>query len=267
MEKTTVLTKKDLRRAGIRWIQAGISTFNYSTQLAPSVVYAQMHCLRKIYKDDDDYVEALNNHYKYFNCMPWLSALLLGATLAIEDKEGIRSKNTVQDLKVSLMGPLSGIGDTIFWVMIPTIFGSIASYMALQGSPVGLAIWMLLNVFFLAVRIRLFEFGYKQGVRIITEFGRQLTIFTEAASVMGIMVVGSLIPSVVKLETAMTFKNGDITMEIQPLINEVMPSMLAIIATGLIYWGIKVKKIKMTHIILIVLVISMIGAATGIFGA
>lgn len=63
-----------------------ITTFNYDTQLAPAVVFGIGPLLRKIYKDDDEYVEALNNHYKYFNTMPWLANIVLGATLALEDK-------------------------------------------------------------------------------------------------------------------------------------------------------------------------------------
>lgn len=112
MEKAPVLTKKDCVKGAIRWSLMAVTTFNYDTQLAPAVVFGIGPLLRKIYKDDDEYVEALNNHYKYFNTMPWLANIVLGATLALEDKEGITSLDAVQNIKVSLMGPLAGIGDT-----------------------------------------------------------------------------------------------------------------------------------------------------------
>ena len=44
------------------------------------------------------------------------------------------SLDAVQNIKVSLMGPLAGIGDTLFWTLLPTIMGSIAGYMALELS-------------------------------------------------------------------------------------------------------------------------------------
>lgn len=135
MEKAPVLTKKDCVKGAIRWSLMAVTTFNYDTQLAPAVVFGIGPLLRKIYKDDDEYVEALNNHYKYFNTMPWLANIVLGATLALEDKEGITSLDAVQNIKVSLMGPLAGIGDTLFWTLLPTIMGSIAGYMALEGNP------------------------------------------------------------------------------------------------------------------------------------
>ena len=96
MEKAPVLTKKDCVKGAIRWSLMAITTFNYDTQLAPAVVFGIGPLLRKIYKDDDEYVEALNNHYKYFNTMPWLANIVLGATLALEDKEGITSLDAVQ---------------------------------------------------------------------------------------------------------------------------------------------------------------------------
>ena len=96
MEKAPVLTKKDCVKGAIRWSLMAVTTFNYDTQLAPAVVFGIGPLLRKIYKDDDEYVEALNNHYKYFNTMPWLANIVLGATLALEDKEGITSLDAQQ---------------------------------------------------------------------------------------------------------------------------------------------------------------------------
>ena len=153
MEKAPVLTKKDCVKGAIRWSLMAITTFNYDTQLAPAVVFGIGPLLRKIYKDDDEYVEALNNHYKYFNTMPWLANIVLGATLALEDKEGITSLDAVQNIKVSLMGPLAGIGDTLFWTLLPTIMGSIAGYMALEGNPIGVILWLIVNLIFICIRL------------------------------------------------------------------------------------------------------------------
>lgn len=134
-----VLTKKDINQVAARWILSAVNTFNFQSQQAGSVVWSLNPALRKIYQDDDEYLESLNNHYKYYNCMPWLSNLVLGATLAIEDNGGIGDKDIVQNFKTSLMGPLSGVGDTVFWVLIPTVLGSIAGYMALQYNQIGRA--------------------------------------------------------------------------------------------------------------------------------
>lgn len=263
-EKHGVLTKADLKKAAYRWLMS-VNTFNYEGQLSSSVVFSLSPSLRKIYKKDEDYVEALNNHFKYFNTMPWIANLVLGAALAMEDKEGIKAKDTIQDFKVGLMGPLAGIGDTLFWVLIPTIIGSIAGYMAIQGNPVGLIAWLLLNVFFFIVRIRMFEVGYNQGMKLFNKFSKQLVIFTEAASVLGLVVVGALIPSVVTVTCPLSFKTGEIAMKIQPLLDSILPSLIPILFTFISY-KLLGKKVKMTTLILLIIVVSMIGAATGILG-
>lgn len=264
---SNVLTKKDLKEVGYRWIGTSISTYSYEMQLAPSVVYSVSKALRKIYPNDEDYKEALDNRFKYFNCHPWMTKMLLGATLAIEDTQGLNGKNAVADLMVGLMGPLSGIGDTIGWVMIPTIFGSIAAYMAQQGSIVGLAIWLLINAVFWVIRLKLVDIGYYQGIKVITQFGKELNLFTEAASVLGIVVVGCLVATAVNLRCGLTFTSGDVVLGIQDQIDSVMPAMLPVAAVSIMYWLLKHKKVNMTWIILGTLVLSMIGAAFGIFAA
>lgn len=262
---SNVLTKKDLREVGHRWIATSISTYSYELQLAPSVVYSVSKALRKIYPNDDDYREALDNRFKYYNCMPWLSKLLIGASLAIEDTRGLEGKDAVSDLMIGLMGPLSGIGDTIGWVMLPTIFGSIAAYMAQQGSVVGLMIWLAINAVFWVIRLKLVDIGYHQGIKIITQFGKELNVFTEAASVLGITVVGCLIATAVNLQCGLKFTSGDVVLKVQEQIDGVMPAMLPVIAVAIMYWLLKHKKVNMTWIIVGTLVISMIGAAFGIF--
>ena len=156
MSKEKVLTKKDLRKAAWRWL-IGISTFNYETQLAPSTLFSVYPCLRKMYPDDEDLKKSCLNYMRYYNTMPWISPFVIGAALGIEDEGGISSLDAVNDFKVGLMGPLAGIGDTIGWAMIPTIFGSIAASMGMEGNPLGIFLWAAFTFVFLVVRILQYE--------------------------------------------------------------------------------------------------------------
>ena len=211
-----------------------------------------------MYPYDEDLKKSCLNYMRYYNTMPWISPFVIGAALGIEDEGGISSLDAVNDFKVGLMGPLAGIGDTIGWAMIPTIFGSIAASMGMEGNPLGIFLWAAFTFVFLVVRILQYEWGYGMGVNVITKFGKQITVFTE---------VGSLVATVVKLSTGLQFKNGDVVMKVQELIDGVMPALLPVAAVGIIYYFMKVKKVKMTWMILFIIVASMIGAATGIFTA
>ena len=264
MNREPVLTKKDYVKGACRWSLMAVTTFNYDTQLAPAVVFGIGPLLRKIYPDDDEYVEALNNHFRYFNTHPWVAHLVLGATLALEDKEGISAADAVQNTKVSLMGPLAGIGDTLIWTLLPTILGSIAGYMALEGNPVGTILWLLTNVFFIAVRTQLMWVGYREGTKLITKFGGKIAQITDAASVLGLTVVGALAATVVTAKTPLTFQMGEVNMALADLLDKILPSMISVLTVWALYKLIGRKGMKVTTIILLVILFSMVCSAFGI---
>ena len=119
MSNEKKLNEADLRRCGIRWCMS-VNGYNYETQLGPSVVFAEAEALKKIYGDDDEaYRASLENAARYFNATPPVAGILLGAGLAMEDQNGTDALEAVQDLKVGLMGSISGIGDALIWIMIP----------------------------------------------------------------------------------------------------------------------------------------------------
>ena len=264
MTREPVLKKKDCVKGACRWSLMAVTTFNYDTQLALALVFGIGPLLRKTYPDDDEYVEALNNHFRYFNTHPWVANLVLGATLALEDKEGISAADAVQNIKVSLMGPLAGIGDTLIWTLLPTILGSIAGYMALEGNPVGTILWLLTNVFFIAVRTQLMWVGYREGTKLITKFGGKIAQITDAASVLGLTVVGALAATVVTAKTPLTFQMGEVNMALADLLDKILPSMISVLTVWALYKLIGRKGMKVTTIILLVILFSMVCSAFGI---
>lgn len=259
------VTKKDLKKTAARYNFMACNIFNYESQQGPAVAWAMAPVLRKIYKKDDEYKEALNNHFNYYNSTPAMSNVILGATLAIEEKDGIVAKETVQSLKTSLMGPFAGVGDTLVWVLWPTIMGSISGYMAQQGNPLGAIIWFICNIAFWFVKSKFFEIGYKSGTKMITELGQKLSAFTEAASIMGLSVVGALIATSVKVQTALNFKVGEISLALQnDILDQIMPALLPVFLTALVYNLLGNKKWTPTKLILLIIVISLVCSFFGI---
>ncbi|WP_317759426.1 PTS system mannose/fructose/sorbose family transporter subunit IID [Liquorilactobacillus mali] len=262
-EKHGILTKEDIARAGRRAFISS-SAFNYNSGMAPSVVWALFPALRKIYKNDDDLVRSLDNHMKYYNCNPIVSPFIIGATTALEDQQGIQSLDAVQDMKTGLMGPMSGIGDTIAWVMIPTIFGAIGGAMAKQGSSIGMWIFLAIYLVIFLARPSFFRTGYNSGVKIITAFGKELGTFTDAVSVLGLTVIGGIIPSTIKFKIGVVFTTAGVKTNFQNILNQLIPSLLPILLTALLYYLMKKKNLKMSTLIIICIIIAMVGAATGI---
>ncbi|MCT7668258.1 PTS system mannose/fructose/sorbose family transporter subunit IID [Lactobacillus iners] len=261
------LTKKDLNKMFRRWIFSAGLGYNFETQQAPSVAFSMRKALRKIYKDDKEYIEAMDNHYKYFNANPLMANVILGATLAMEENEGIKAKNAVQSLKTSLMGPFSGVGDSIFWILIPTIMGSIAGYMAVQGNATGAVIWMILQAIFYFLKVWLFKTGYNSGTKLVTSLGKKINIFTDAISIMGLMVIGCLIPTVVKVFIPLKFKTGKVILSLQNgILDKIMPALLPVAVTIFVYWLLGKKNITPTKIIGLIILVCLLGSFTGILG-
>ncbi|OJG65965.1 hypothetical protein RV07_GL001552 [Enterococcus malodoratus] len=259
------MTKKDRHKAALRYMFMGVNNFNYETQQGPAVVFSLNKALRKIYSDDQEYIESLNNHFKYFNTTTAMANIILGASLAIEERDGGKSIESVQSLKTSLMGPFAGVGDTLIWILIPTILGSISGYMALEGNPVRAVMWLVFNLIFAFVKLKLWDLGYSSGVKLVTTLGEKLTIFTEAASVMGLTVVGALISTAVKVQTGLTFKTGAVKLPLQSdVLDKIMPALLPVLLTIVVYKLIGSKRWTTTRIIVLLIVISMVGAFFGI---
>ena len=267
-ERRYQVTKKDLRKTAARYNFMACNIFNYESQMGPAVAWAMAPVLRKIYRKDDEYKEALNNHFNYYNSTTVMSSVILGATLAIEEKDGIAAKETVQSLKTSLMGPFAGVGDTFVWVLWPTIMGSISGYMAQQGNPLGAIIWFICNIAFWFVKSKFFELGYRSGTKMITELGQKLSVFTEAASIMGLSVVGALVATSVKVQTALNFKVGEVSLALQTdILDQIMPALLPVLLTALVYKLLGNKKWTPTKLILLIIVISLVGSFFGILTA
>lgn len=265
MQDNTVLTKADINQAAFRYMFMACNIFNYENQQGPAVVYGLQKALRKIYPDDEEYVASLNNHFKYFNTTTWMANILLGASLAMEEKDGVESLDAVQGFKTGMMGPLAGVGDTLVWVLYPTIMGSIAAYMGLEGNPTGAIIWLLMNVFFLFFRLRLFHIGYNSGLKLVTALGSKLSVFTEAASIMGLTVVGALIPAVVKMNVGLVFKTGEVDLPIQTeILDKIMPALLPAVLTYAIYTLLAKKKMTVIQIIFAVIAVALILSYFGV---
>lgn len=69
------VTKKDLKKTADRYNFMACNIFNYESQMGPAVAWAMTPVLRKIYKKDEEYKEALNNHFNYFNSTTVMSSM------------------------------------------------------------------------------------------------------------------------------------------------------------------------------------------------
>ncbi|WP_077302607.1 PTS system mannose/fructose/sorbose family transporter subunit IID [Virgibacillus pantothenticus] len=259
------LTKKDFNQINRRSLCGFQLGWNYERMQGSGYLFTILPQLRKIYGDGtSELKEMMKTHSQFFNTSNFLNTIVTGIDLAIEEEEGLKAKDTVSGLKTGLMGPFAAIGDAIFGALWPTIFGAVAANMAVSGNPVGMFIWIVANVLLMFFRWRQLEFAYKEGTSLVTTMQSKLTAITDAATVLGVFMVGALVATMINVSVSFTPKIGELTIDIQNSLDMILPSLVPAVIVGCIYWLLGRKKMTSTKAIFIVLVVSIALSALGV---
>ena len=131
-------------------------SWNYERQSNMSYSFAMIPIINKLYKTTKDKSDALKRHLEFFNTTPHISTLMLGISTAMEEinaKSDGFDTSSINNVKVGLMGPLAGIGDSFFWGTLRVIATGIGTSLALQGNILGPILFLLvftivLNILF-----------------------------------------------------------------------------------------------------------------------
>ena len=89
---------------------------------------------------------------------------------------------------------------------------------------------------------------------------------TYAASVLGLMVVGGMTAENVSISFPLKFGSGNEATTLNDVFNNIMPGLMPLLFTLLVYYLLKKKNVKTTTLLLICVVIGMFGAFFGILG-
>ncbi len=237
------------------WFLSNSTAWNYEKYQGLGYAASMIPALKEIYKDDPEGLhEAVHNHMQFFNSNATTAPLIIGATLAMEEELPGESREAIAGLKTGLMGALAGIGDTLFNVLPTTIFGAIASYMALDGNPIGVLIFISYFICKDIIAYNFMNIGYKEGTKLVTTLSGKLKNITKAANALGILVVGGLIPSVVNATVAYTYQNGEVSVPLQESLDKIMPGLVPLIVVALTYWMLGREKLNSTRVIFILLI-------------
>ena len=255
------LSKREIKKAMVRSFCYQWQSFNYETMQSCGFAQFIAPALKKIYKDNDELVAKKTKQYMstFYNTENTMGQIIHGATLALEESETEGITETAVALRTGLMGPFAGLGDSIFKVSSKVIFGSLAGYMALENSIVGLLLCLALCIFCNGfVRYWFFMEGYKQGVSFITTKQDMIKSLTTAVTIMGLVVVGCMIPSTIKINIPFVFAYGEAEQSIQSILDAIFPYLLPVSVTAMIYKGLGSKKmttVKMVWLIITVCIL------------
>lgn len=259
------LTKKDFRQINLRSLFFFQWGWNYERMQGSGYLFTILPQLRKIYGDDTpELKEMMRTHAQFFNTSNYFNTIITGIDLAMEEEEQYRSKDSVKGIKVGLMGPFAAVGDAIFGSLVPTIFGAIAANMASDGNPFGIILWFVAILFIIGFRWQQLPFAYKEGISLVTTMQHRLESLTNAATLMGVFMVGALVATMIRVQFAFEPTIGDVTINFKENADMILPKLLPLAVVFGVYWLLGRKKMNSTRAIFIVIIVAIIFSALGI---
>ncbi|MFK9093804.1 PTS system mannose/fructose/sorbose family transporter subunit IID [Bacillus salipaludis] len=262
------IDKKDMLK--VYWRSFFImSTINYERFQSLGFAYCMAPLIKKLYKSEEDRAKALTRHMEMYNSNHMMGNLILGVTTVLEEQNaanGNKMEKAVSSVKVGLMGPLAGIGDSLLFGTIRPILGGVAGAMAIKGNILGpilfLVLWNIMNFGF---RYWSLMYGRNTGMGLLRQIKESNLVqkISEGASVLGLLVLGVLVADWVNISIPIKYKAGNETQSVQDILDSIMPGMLPLLATVLMIFLLK-RNISPGKIIIGVFIISFLLGGPGI---
>ncbi|EGR5448404.1 PTS system mannose/fructose/sorbose family transporter subunit IID [Vibrio cholerae] len=271
IEPKVALDKKDLKKCWRAWMMYNLSSMSFERLESFGFCLGMLPALKKLYPNQEDRKEAMKRHASFYNTEPQLGAIINGMAVGMEEKkangEPIDSE-TINTLKVGLMGPVAGIGDSMIPGMLVPILLSIGMALAAGGSMLGPIFYIVaFNAIAIIGSYQLFMKGYKMGAGSVEMLvSHRSTRIREALSLLGVFVMGGVAASYVNLGTGLEFatKNG-VDINVQMMLDGIFPKLLPLIVVLGTWFAMAKKGLSPVKAMLSLVVISFIGVAIGLF--
>lgn len=274
IKSMTPAQKKDLRKKSwsFLWRSWAIqASWNYERQMNMGFLWGIAPTLNKLYSKPEDLEKkkaAYQRHMAFYNCTPQTSSFVLGLSASMEEQYAKDPSSidpeSINAVKASLMGPLSGVGDSFFQGTIRILAFSLGITLARQGSILGPILAMIISIIpSFAVTYWGGQFGYTAGkkyLKVLTGGGLMSRIMY-LVNIVGLMVIGAMIASMIGITTPI--KMGA-AFNLQKTLDSIFPQMIPLAFTFLMYWMLR-KKVNTGWILLFCIAGGIVLSVLGIF--
>ncbi|NFH91001.1 PTS mannose/fructose/sorbose transporter family subunit IID [Clostridium botulinum] len=269
-ENLSIEDKKMLRSVFWRSWTMNASRTGATQYHAVGVMYTLLPVINRFYKNDEDKKEALVRHTTWFNATMHLNNFIMGLVAAMERQNSTDEKfdaGSITAVKASLMGPLSGIGDSFFWGILRVVAAGIGISLASAGSALGAIVFLLLyNIPAFAIHYYSLYSGYSVGANFIQKLYQSggMKILTKASSMLGLMMMGSMTASNVKFKTILevSVAGSEEAMKIQGYLDQLFIGIVPLCVTLLAFYLLR----KKVNINIVMFGIMFLGIILGLLG-
>lgn len=268
------LTPQDLNACFVRsnFLQG---SWNFERMQALGYAFGMVPAIKRLYPEgSEERKQAIKRHLEFYNTQPFMTAPILGVTLAMEEERANGAPiddGAINGVKIGLMGPLAGVGDPIFWGTARPVLAGIGAGLAQQGMLLGpILFFVLFNAIRLFFRYWGIQYGYKKGLEIVSDMGGGvLKKITEASAILGLFIMGALVNKWTSINIPFVlseFENQlgekQIT-TVQSTLDSLLPGLPALGLTFLCMWLLR-KGVSPLMLIVGIFALGIIGYVLGI---
>ena len=273
--KIISLERKELMGVFLRFACFPMVTINYERFQTLQYFSALAPVLKKLYPNKEDQISAAKRHMAFYNTTPEWMGFTLGMNCAQEEQianmpygeERTALEESVNTIKASLMGPLAGIGDSLFQGTFRVIAAGVAAQLGLQGNVLAPFVFILLyNAPHFLARWYLMWKSYDFGSKFINKIYKSniMDKLTLCFGILGLMVIGAMTMSMVSVSTPLVIQFGQMEpLALQSLFDEILPGLLPLCITWATAWLLK-KQVNMLHIMIGMFILGIVCNVIGI---
>lgn len=272
--KKSLIPKSALMKAWFIWETFPQTCYNYERMMGQVVAHMFSAIIGFLYKNNPEKrKEVMRRQIEFFNVHVEFGACILGMAVALEEQKAMGEEipgEFITNLKTSLMGPLAGMGDTIWQGVVIPILLAVCIDLTRSGDgnilgPIIYAVVIVAGAY--ALSYWNFMFGYKAGSEAIMDFLEKgiLNKLIKGASIMGCMVMGGLVVNYVNATCGLEIVSSTSVYNVQEsFLDMVCPKILPLGITLLVYYLMSKRRWSSLKIIGLIVAIGIVGGLTGI---
>lgn len=242
------------------------ASWNYERMQNLGFLYTMVPIIKDLYGDSKEKIsEAMNRHLEFFNTQQSMAPFIIGVTAALEEKEIDNKSDAINGIKIGMMGPLAGLGDSLIWLTLIPIAMSLGATYSENGSVLGIIIALIFaNILNIPFKYYSMRFGYTSGSEFIQNASKEkIDRITNLSIALGLILVGGLAAQMVNINIGFTFTEGDLSISIQEVLDSIFPKLLPLLTTFGIFKLLR-KGRSAQILILMIIILSIILSGLGI---
>lgn len=235
-------------------------------------LYSIMPAINRYYKDDPEKrADAMTRHTTWYNITQNVGTFAMGLVASMERENTLHDDfdtESIDGTKVSLMGPMSGIGDAIFWGCLRVIAAGIGINIAMSGSPLGAILFLLIyNIPSVLCRYFMTYLGFTLGTNFISQLyeGGLMHLVTRATSTVGLTMIGAMTAANVKFTSIISFPvEGSDPITLQSYLDQIFLGLVPLCLTLFVLWLMRNKNVNVNVILVGIMVLAIVLGLIGV---